>query len=387
MAQHDQVIDNAPGLAVRTDLNAAVAALFTSSSGTVEPAVKTPGQLWFDTSSPAVMRVAVRDQTNATWDNLMLASGGTMTGALTLTKPFVAAGDEALTLAPSTGPAVLKLTTPAAGAGNYVTAYVGGNARWSIVLGNSTAETGSNVGSDFQLNRFSDTGAVIDSPLIINRKTGVVYFPIPPLISASAFIASAGSDASLTFRDEGSTNRAALIWQHATGALIGYNYIGSGTFTMDQVGGFYVSGAAYKPSGGSWTASSDARIKTVQGDYSQGLTDVLALHPVIYTYKGNDTPTADRDAEHMDIKSAPDGPATASPHYAPARDQTAYVGLIAQEVETIFPDMVTQRAGFIDGAPVTDLRELDTSPLIYALVNAVKTLSARIEALEAVAGA
>jgi hypothetical protein len=75
MAQHDQVIDNAPGLAVRTDMNAEIAAIFSSSSGPVEPVVKVPGQLWFDTSTPAVMRLALRDQTNATWLNLAHDSG------------------------------------------------------------------------------------------------------------------------------------------------------------------------------------------------------------------------------------------------------------------------------------------------------------------------
>jgi hypothetical protein len=44
--------------------------------------------------------------------------------------------------------------------------------------------------------------------------------------------------------------------------------------------------------------------------------------------------------------------------------------------------MVTKRAAFIDGVAVNDLRDLDTSSLIFALVNAVKTLAARLAALE-----
>lgn len=83
MAQHDFAIDNAPGLTVRTDINAALAAIQSSSSGPVEPVVKAPGQVWFDTSTPAVMRLALRDQANATWLNVMLPTGATMTGPLT----------------------------------------------------------------------------------------------------------------------------------------------------------------------------------------------------------------------------------------------------------------------------------------------------------------
>lgn len=69
MAQHDQVIDNGPGLTVRTDINAAFAAIFSCSSGPVEPAVKVPGQLWFDTSTnPPTTRQ--RNGANTAWTSL-----------------------------------------------------------------------------------------------------------------------------------------------------------------------------------------------------------------------------------------------------------------------------------------------------------------------------
>jgi hypothetical protein len=66
----------------------------------------------------------------------------------------------------------------------------------------------------------------------------------------------------------------------------------------------------------------------------------------------------------------------------PADNATKYTGLVAQEVEAVIPEMVTKRAAYIDGVAVTDLRDLDTSSLIFALVNAVKELKARVEALE-----
>jgi hypothetical protein len=62
---------------------------------------------------------------------------------------------------------------------------------------------------------------------------------------------------------------------------------------------------------------------------------------------------------------------------------------VAQELEVVCPDMVSQYAGYIDGAAVDDIRAVNTSNLSFVLVNAVKTLSAqndallaRIEALE-----
>jgi microcystin-dependent protein len=67
MAQHDQILDNAPGRAVRLDMNAALAALFSNSSGPVEPAVKVGGQAWFDTTDPAQPKLWFRDTANLAW--------------------------------------------------------------------------------------------------------------------------------------------------------------------------------------------------------------------------------------------------------------------------------------------------------------------------------
>jgi hypothetical protein len=75
MAQHDQVIDNGPGLAVRTDINAAIAALFSSSSGTVEPTVKVAGQLWYNTSTG---RMQVRNAANTAWESLTKTMDGSI---------------------------------------------------------------------------------------------------------------------------------------------------------------------------------------------------------------------------------------------------------------------------------------------------------------------
>lgn len=70
MAQHDQIIDNGPGRSVRLDINAAVAALFSSSSGPVSPAVTVGGQPWFDTTDPVTPKLWIRDAANAAWLDL-----------------------------------------------------------------------------------------------------------------------------------------------------------------------------------------------------------------------------------------------------------------------------------------------------------------------------
>lgn len=67
MAQHDQQLDNGPGRAVRLDMNAAIAALFSSSSGPVAPEVTVGGQPWFDTGDPAAPKLWYRDAANTNW--------------------------------------------------------------------------------------------------------------------------------------------------------------------------------------------------------------------------------------------------------------------------------------------------------------------------------
>jgi hypothetical protein len=48
-----------------------------------------------------------------------------------------------------------------------------GTQRWAVQKNNAT-ETGSNVGSDFLITRYSDGGSVIDNAVSIARATGIV---------------------------------------------------------------------------------------------------------------------------------------------------------------------------------------------------------------------
>jgi hypothetical protein len=141
------------------------------------------------------------------------------------------------------------------------------------------------------------------------------------------------------------------------------------------------SGAAYKPGGGPWGVESDARIKTVTGDYTRGLEAIKQLSPVKYVYKANEVsvqPAKPRDTPHTIGTPNPD-----SRHYQVALSGTEYIGLVAQDAEIPMPEMVTQHAASIDGTNVTDLRMMDTNALTYALINAVKELSAQNEEMAA----
>ena len=91
MAQHDYVIANGTGAAVRSDLNGALGAIATNNSGAVEPTTTYAYQWWPDTTTGLLK---IRNAANSAWvtvgtlasTNLGLASlaGATFTGNVIL---------------------------------------------------------------------------------------------------------------------------------------------------------------------------------------------------------------------------------------------------------------------------------------------------------------
>jgi len=361
---------------------------------------------------------------------------------------------------------------------NSLVGTLNGTTRWMVVLGDQVAEGGSNVGSDFVIQRYTDAGGLVDNILSIARNSGVATFNKAVAANAAVWSVTAPTTGTFQFGNSGTkslsydgtsynlTGGPLYVGPLASGlitgdicaarsATTGYYFFGSstkslgydgtnfnlaggnlispnhyirdvatptlqfqntsggvgtqmfhglasGVFTLANVAagglGLFIdisgnlnvsTGTAYKPGGGSWTAPSDERIKTVIGDYTPGLDAITQLAPRRFTYKGNDTPTSDVSmplvppAEGEAAPKINAAPYPSSPNYDPASKGTEFIGLIAQEIEAIFPGMVTTRSGYIDGEAIDDLRVVDTTPLIYALVNAVKELSAKIVALEA----
>jgi hypothetical protein len=91
VAQHDYVIANGTGAAVRSDLNGALGAIATNNSGSTEPTTTYAYQFWSDTTTGLLK---IRNAANSAWvtvgtlasTNLGLASlaGATFTGDVIL---------------------------------------------------------------------------------------------------------------------------------------------------------------------------------------------------------------------------------------------------------------------------------------------------------------
>ena len=118
--------------------------------------------------------------------------------------------------------------------------------------------------------------------------------------------------------------------------------------------------SAAKPTSNTWTISSDARVKEVIGPYTRGVADIMALEPKRYRLNGA---------------------------FGSVDDGRVHVSVIAQETQATWPEMIgtyEHADKDEDGVEtVTELLNLNTNELQWAMVNAIKELAQRVEALEA----
>ena len=107
-----------------------------------------------------------------------------------------------------------------------------------------------------------------------------------------------------------------------------------------------------------FTNISDSRIKKNVKDYTLGVDAINQLHTITYEFNGE---------------------------YGTGDDGKTIVGLVAQEVQNTSLNTMVSDWVYTDPKTgnITNLLSLNTSELIFTLVNAVKELDARVKALEA----
>ena len=142
--------------------------------------------------------------------------------------------------------------------------------------------------------------------------------------------------------------------------VLGSALTGKGDDTTYTRGG---NGAFHTGNTTTWSTTSDRRIKKNIVDNTVGLSIINQLNVRNFEYKTEDEITTDNPELTDVIESAVvDKPGI-------------QLGVIAQELEEICSNCVkTQNTG---------IKTVDTDPLIWHLINAVKELSAKVTALEA----
>jgi len=186
------------------------------------------------------------------------------------------------------------------------------------------------------------------------------------LTVANAKVTVNGAGGAIVFEDEVS---APELWQifAVSGSAYFYNTALPGNaLQLSNAGNLTIAGGtAIKVGGGSWVAPSDPILKRDVAEYKSGLAEVLALTPITYSYNGKG--------------GMPD-------------DGRSYVGLDARATEPVMPELVGSMMVALDpvrsegpgiAEPDTEVKTIDPSALVFALVNCIKTLEARLAALEA----
>lgn len=160
----------------------------------------------------------------------------------------------------------------------------------------------------------------------------------------------------------GQTTHGYGVYGFANGdgtGVIGSSIDGTGVFAFSNnglaffaagTGNIQIEGSALKPGGGSWSASSDIRIKKNVVDFDQGLAAIERVRPVRFQYNG--------------LGGMKD-------------DGKKYVGVVAQDLEKVLPWMVSSKSGKLHETDLseTDIKQVDPSAFTYLLVNAVKELA------------
>jgi hypothetical protein len=146
-------------------------------------------------------------------------------GALTNLGAVAKIGDTmtgALQISPATGNASLSLNNTGAGSSSDIYGTKGGNGRWLMRLGNPAAESGGNSGSNFEIMRYSDANAVIDSALTIDRGSAAASFTGPVYGASFNCVGAAYGPTSIEL---GSTSVAgvAYIDFHSSGTAVDYD--------------------------------------------------------------------------------------------------------------------------------------------------------------------
>lgn len=215
-------------------------------------------------------------------------------------------------------------------------AYTGSPSVAMTVLGSGNVGVGTSTPSRL----FTVSGATTDFVGLISNSTA----------SGNGLEINAGSnsgDRILELNDKDGNERMRVL---ATGL------VGIGTASPAYQLQLSTDSAA-KPSTNTWTIASDARIKTETGEYTKGLDAVLSLRPVTYRYNGK--------AGMVD-------------------DGEDKISIIAQEAINAFPECVGSYMTKLDedDEEETEVLNWNGHALTFALVNSIKELTARLEALE-----
>jgi hypothetical protein len=409
MAQHDYVIDNGSGQAVRLDINGALEAILTNNSGGSEPTSNTDTidtpiayMFWADTSaSPQVLKI--RDSSNGSWIKICeILSGGIGTiangqfyiGDGTINAPglafkgdtdtglrrssdgdfsIVVGGDRKLSI-DTAGNVGIGNNAPAAelhiedDSANCVLQVTSGTTSSSIIrLGDTSDASSGKIQYDNTTDNAADqlkfdVAGSTRLKILHDGKVGIAEATPTEVLHVNGNIKSTsiifiGDDTDNPHEENGTTEKTRIQQDEISVAANGsaglkINRLGSdGNVARffrsgTQVGTISVTGSAT-----AYNESSDHRLKENIVDMVDGITRVKQLQPRRFNFI--------TDAE------------------------TTVDGFVAHEAQAVVPEAVTGTHNGVDenGDPV--MQGIDKSKFVPLLTAALQEAIAKIETLEA----
>jgi hypothetical protein len=255
------------------------------------------------------------------------AAAAPATPTLTYTGPAIFSGSWIQAAPPAGNDATFYLNKPASGRSSLFYGMTAGSLRWAFVCGDTTAESGSNTGSNFGVYPYSDAGVQQAVPLFIRRSDGVAA--LGPAANGAI------DHANFQFNQRINTNQNGFC-VHCT--MSGSTYYWA--FFENSTGG-NVGSITFTDTATAYVTSSDARLKREISDFTRGRELLDRLPVVDFTWEIN----GDRD-----------------------------IGLIAQEVEPVIPQAVVRGDDSVSWG-------IDYSKYVPTLIQALQHAHARIDAL------
>jgi hypothetical protein len=343
-------------------------------------------------------------------DTKLPLAGGTLTGNLTF----------------SYGNPTVVLNSQASGQNHSITGSVNGLNRWSINLGNATAESGSNAGSDFDIYNCNDAGAIIGTALRINRANSTATFAGGIYTSGLTIDPSTGN-AALALIGPGANGASDIYGQKAVGVgrwlmrlgdggtesggnvgsnFVIYNYADNGTTILGvplaiqratgqvaigvaQGGGF--SGGSYAGQASMSMGSTYGFVFSAQRNSAGGgsiphvflNTSGASVGNIIIGDSGTSYNTASDVRLKENIASFTNGREIIDRLQVRSFDwretHQRGIGVIAQEAIEVYPDAVSDDRGPGEGFQPMGI---DYSKFVPLLIEALQDAHRRIDALE-----
>jgi hypothetical protein len=283
----------------------------------------------------------------------------------------------AATIAPvngGNGDASLNLNKVGAAQAAGITGKRAGVFRWSIALGDSSAESGANAGSDFSIARYSDAGASLATAFSIRRSDGLVSCAGNLLVTgAGTFNGTMISDNGALTTSRYNTSGTIVFNNVLNTAPAGFtNTLSSqhnpGVFAKWQ---FQVGGVNFdfKNDGHAtcvaWDSTSDRRVKKNIEPVADALQKVALL--TAYTFERTDvvdefaaTPKRQAGLIAQDVQAAlPEAVSVAPDDIGTlSYEAAAVVGLVAQAVNELHA-LHTQEVSDLRGSVAALRAELD----------------------------